>query len=76
MRHYSDFLFARPSFIEGVARVMDLGATLQEYNGHGSSEEADSIALMSDWRAVGDDLRRAMHQVAGNATRPVAGHAK
>jgi hypothetical protein len=34
----SDFLFARPSFFEGVAHTLDLGSTLTDYN---SSLSAD-----------------------------------
>ena len=50
-------LFAEPSAIEGVARLLDLGGTLQEYNTHDTDEEADVEALKNDWRAVGDDLK-------------------
>ncbi|MBI2100822.1 MAG: hypothetical protein HYT47_02280 [Candidatus Vogelbacteria bacterium] len=50
-------LFAEPSFFEGVARVLDLGTTLQEYNVSETEQEADIEALKNDWRAVGDDLR-------------------
>ena len=50
-------LFARPSFIEGMSRVLDLGSTLQQYNSSDTEEEADSEALKNDWRAVGDDLK-------------------
>ena len=49
-------LFARPSFEEGVARVMDLGATLNIYNIDETPEEADAKAIYSDWAAVGDDI--------------------
>ena len=54
-------LFARPSFSEGVARVLDVGATLNEYNRSRTEEEADAAAIMSDWQAVGDDLTAAMN---------------
>ena len=50
-------LFVRPSFVEGIARLLDFGATLQEYNGSRTPEEADMQALANDWRAVGDDLK-------------------
>lgn len=53
---YSTVLFARPSFLEGVARVMDLGDTLTEFNQSLSPEQADAVALEMDWRAVGQDL--------------------
>ncbi len=73
MNPYFGFLFARPSFVEGVARALDLCGTLQEYNSSPSPEQADALALGADWRVVGADLLRAMdelseeHKVAINA---------
>ena len=49
-------LFARPSAFEGVARILDFGDTLTEYNTANSPEQADVLALWSDWLAVGDDM--------------------
>lgn len=60
MRPRSNFLFASPSFLEGVARILDFGATLNNYNYSQSDEEADTIALWMDWAMVGNDLRSAM----------------
>ena len=54
------FLFANPSFIEGMARVLDLGTTLNEYNTSLTPEEADHEAMASDWKAVASDLKAAM----------------
>lgn len=54
------YLFAQPSFIEGMGRVLDLGSNLQNYNQSPTSEEADYNALLSDWLAVGDDIRSAI----------------
>ena len=54
--YYSDFLFADASFTEGMARVLDLGGTLTEFNRSLTSEQADAIALAMDWRAVGADM--------------------
>jgi len=31
-------LFARPSFFEGIARVIDIGSTLNEYNTNKTTE--------------------------------------
>ena len=56
------FLFANPSIIEGMARVLDLGATLNEYNISQSSQEADIAAIKSDWDAVGSDLKSVMEE--------------
>ncbi|QKQ75565.1 hypothetical protein [Nostoc sp. TCL240-02] len=56
----SSYLYARPSLIEGVARMVDFGNTLQVYNTSLSSEQADYLALLSDWAVVGNDLKKAM----------------
>ncbi|MBE9008414.1 hypothetical protein IQ259_26020 [Fortiea sp. LEGE XX443] len=56
----SSYLYARPSLIEGIARIVDFGNTLQAYNSSLSPEQADYLALLSDWRVVGNDLRNAM----------------
>jgi hypothetical protein len=55
------FLFAAPSFLGGMASVLDMGGTLVTYNISETPEEADSRALASDWAAVGDDLKEACH---------------
>ena len=57
-------LFARPSFLEGMARVLDLGAALNIYNYDKDGNEADAKALFSDWMAVGDVIRDSMIQFA------------
>lgn len=50
-------LFANPSFVEGMSRILDIGNTLREYNESETEQGADIDALKNDWRAVGDDLR-------------------
>lgn len=62
---YATLLFATPSFYEGVGRVVDLGGTLTEFNRSGTVEEADRVALASDWAAVGADLRVACAAAQG-----------
>jgi hypothetical protein len=49
-------LFAAPSFIEGMGRALDIGATLEVYNENTTAEEADAKSILSDWKAVGKDL--------------------
>lgn len=49
-------LFAMPSFLEGVARALDIAGTFTQYNTSDNPREADFLALRSDWRAVGDDF--------------------
>ncbi|WP_268914141.1 hypothetical protein [Lentilactobacillus sp. SPB1-3] len=57
-----DSLFAMPSFINGAARVLDLGSTMNEYNYSDSTIEADQVALAGDWQAVGKDLWKALEE--------------
>jgi hypothetical protein len=51
------YLFARPSFLEGLARILDLSGSLQEYNYSKSGEQADARAISSDWEMIGEDIR-------------------
>lgn len=68
------FLSARPSFLEGVARILDFGNTLNEYNRSLSPEQADYLAIKSDWHVVGQDLRAAIATVERDTRRPRAIH--
>ena len=58
-------LFARPSALGGVASILDFGDTLTEYNTANSPEQADVLALWSDWLAVGDDMWAALGAYEG-----------
>ncbi|MFA4890030.1 MAG: hypothetical protein WC587_00125 [Candidatus Paceibacterota bacterium] len=60
MSKKTTFLFANPSFTEGVARVIDIGGTLQIYNESKTPKEADVLAIKSDWESVGEDVKNAM----------------
>jgi hypothetical protein len=53
-------LFARPSFLSGFARIMDLFPLRERYNSSPTEDIADRRALYSDWKAVGDDIRDAI----------------
>lgn len=60
MKKCSDFLYARPSFLEGLARIFDLGNTLNEYNTSPTGKESDYLAIYMDWAMVGQDLEHAI----------------
>jgi hypothetical protein len=62
MKNHSFFLFARPSFLSGIARLLDFSGSLKVYNEHNSGAEADARAFLEDWRALGDDFRTAIAQ--------------
>jgi hypothetical protein len=59
----TDGLFARPSFLSGAARVLDLGGTFDDYNGSSSEQDADYRALQGDWAAIGSDLQKAIESI-------------
>lgn len=61
---FSTYLFADLSFLEGMARVMDIGGTLQAYNESPTPAAADAIAIASDWLMVGKDLQSAIEEYA------------
>lgn len=64
-RYVRNYLFAEPSFAEGLSRILDLGATLQVYNDSDSIDEADLKALSNDWQAVGSDILSAIKKYDG-----------
>jgi hypothetical protein len=58
-----DYLFAKSSFWEGVARLFDFGATMNEYNDDVLSPgEEDILAMESDWNLVAQDLKEAIEE--------------
>ena len=52
----SDFLFAQPAIIFGVARLLDLFGQFDQYNKSRTEQEADAQGLYSDWRTTGWDV--------------------
>ncbi len=65
----SDFLFARPSFLEGMARIWDFTNSLNTYNYSADPKAADEIAIRSDWESVGDSLWWAMSRHGSEETQ-------
>jgi hypothetical protein len=60
----SDYLFARPSFLTGMGRALDLGGVFDAYNDSPTEEDADARALRADWVAVGGDIKNAVRSTA------------
>ena len=58
-------LFARPSFLRGMARVVDLGGSVNRgaYNSMLTPGEADARALRGDWQMVARDIASAFGEV-------------
>jgi hypothetical protein len=59
----SDFLAARPSFLQGLSAAIDIGGTLTEYNTSQTPQEADARAIASDWAITGRDIHIAIQRV-------------
>ena len=60
-RDMTDFLFARPSVLEGIGRNIDLFGVLNQYNDAPSEQDADKRALSADWAVVYKDLYKAFY---------------
>lgn len=51
----------KSSFVKGMARVLDLGSTLNIYVYSNEPEGIDCNALRSDWEMVGEDIKLAIN---------------
>ncbi len=65
MNSRTGFLFADPSFAEGVGRLTDFSGALNRYNVSSSPRAADRRATRADWEMVGEDLRAAGKKLRG-----------
>jgi len=61
-------LFARPSFISGMAQVFDFGGSMLYYHRNQTGAEADYHALSADWKMIGKDIGTAIDK-HGEPTR-------
>lgn len=55
----TDFLFAAPTIIGGAATVFSVAGLRNEYNKSQTPEQADYIAVASDWQVIGGDIKKA-----------------
>jgi hypothetical protein len=65
----SMFLFALPTWEEGVGRLLDFAGALTQYNRTTPPGDPDARAIAQDWLAVGEELRIALwrHALSGLA---------
>jgi hypothetical protein len=59
----TDFLYARPSVLEGIGRNIDLFGVLNKYNASENGREADLKARRNDIEALRDDFNTAYGMV-------------
>jgi hypothetical protein len=52
----SDFLFAQPRILFGLARFFDFAGAFDNYNRRRTETEADGRATYADWSITGIDL--------------------
>jgi hypothetical protein len=57
----TDFLFAQPGFLFGLARFFDFSGTFDRYNASRTESEADARATLADWHLTGADLCYALN---------------
>ena len=63
------FVYAKPSFLEGMARLFDIGGTLDTYYYYlpdDNPQDADARAIASDWQAVGRDIAFAIDEFSAS----------
>ena len=60
-------LFSIPSSIEGVGSIADMAGCDFYYNSNHSAEEADFLALLSDWKSIGMDLSKSIKNFSKSA---------
>jgi hypothetical protein len=58
-RFKTDFLCSSSSFLTGFGSVIALNGHIYDYN---ASDDPDAIAIDSDWRMIGQDIRDALQR--------------
>ncbi len=66
---FTTFLYAKPSFLSGMALALDIGGTLNEYNQSLTPAQADAIALRMDARAVAHDMHEGIRVIGTSVPR-------
>jgi len=61
-RVYTDYLFPRPSFLSGVASILDLFGRWDSYNYSRTEKESDQRGLLTDYYMVGQDFWNALRE--------------
>lgn len=59
----TDYLYTNPSFLNGMARSVDLFGTFTEYNMSKNGAGADAIALYNDAKMIGKDFHNSVSSI-------------
>jgi hypothetical protein len=63
-RFHSNRLYAKSSYLSGLASLFNIAGNYCKFNYSGTPEEADFKALMSDWGVTSEDLQRAINLIS------------
>jgi len=58
-----------PSFSNGVTSIVDFRPIESKFNVSENENQADTDALRSDWRMVGQDINNGIKEYAGTTTQ-------
>jgi hypothetical protein len=71
MGYLSKLFFSSPSFLEGMARLVDFHGDLNSQIFCANPDEVDALALASDWNAVRHEIDQAAETLrTGSANKP------
>ncbi len=59
----TDFLTASSTFVIGMGSVLNVGGNYFRHNRSATAEEADRVALESDWAIIGQELRAGLERI-------------
>jgi len=60
MINQSTFRKHRTSFLEGFTSMLDTVSTSSRYKIYDTPNKANRVALASDWKKIGDDMRHVL----------------
>lgn len=58
IKYRTDYLLPKNNFWVGMGSILNLAGSYFDYNYSKTEKEADFKAIMSDWKNVGDDIRK------------------
>jgi hypothetical protein len=63
-KYNTTFLFKRRNRLVGAGSIFNIAGNYFKYNYTKTGEERDRLAIANDWGVIGDDLKKAMDEVA------------
>ncbi len=70
----SEFLFAQPSWLSGLARTLDVAGQFDSYNDSPTGTIADQKAWLNDWRDIGRSFVEAVMGLTSDQAQETTDH--